>query len=56
MKMTFEYGKQTFTADLSDSKKNARLALQLAWKLIDEDYGMTFYPYPDKIYKGLKRK
>lgn len=42
MKMIFEYGKQKFTADLSDSRKNAKLALNLAWDLIDDKTKLIF--------------
>lgn len=44
MKLTFEYGKQKFTAELSDTKRNARLALNLAWDLVDENTRMIFMP------------
>lgn len=44
MKLTFEYGKAKFVAELSDTDRNARLALQLAWDLVDEDTRMIFMP------------
>ena len=44
MKLTFEYGKQKFTADLSDSRKNAKLALNLAWDLVDDKTKLVFMP------------
>lgn len=36
MKMTFEYGKEKFIAELSDTEKSARIAFNLAWKIVDE--------------------
>lgn len=44
MKLTFEYGKQKFTAELSDSRKNAKLALNLAWDLVDDKTKLIFMP------------
>lgn len=44
MKLTFEYGKQKFTAELSDTDRNARLALNLAWDLVDEHTKLIFMP------------
>jgi len=49
MKLIFEYGKQKFTADLSDSRKNAKLALNLAWDLVDDKTKLIFMPdFSDK--------
>jgi len=44
MKLTFEYDKQKFTADLSDSRKNAKLALNLVWDLVDDKTKLIFMP------------
>lgn len=68
MRLTFEYGKQKFTAELSDTNRNARLALNLAWDLVDEhtklifmpDYSKQLQPYElsDKksLLKALSKK
>ena len=61
MKLTFEYGKQKFTAELSDTDRNARLALNLAWDLVDEhtklmfmpDYSKQVRPYESSDHKSL---
>lgn len=44
MKLTFEYGKQKFTVDLSDSRRNVKLALNLAWELVDDKTKLIFMP------------
>ena len=44
MKLIFEYDKQKFTAYLSDSRKNAKLALNLAWELVDDKTKLIFMP------------
>ena len=44
MKLIFEYGKQRFTAELSDTNRNARLALNLAWDLVDDKTKLVFMP------------
>ncbi len=58
MKLVFEYGKQKFTAELSDNEKNARLAINLAWDLVNEDTRLVFLPDVSKIqpYKPTNPK
>lgn len=58
MKLLFEYGKQKFTAELSDNEKNARLAINLAWGLVNEDTSLVFLPDVSKIqpYKPTNPK
>lgn len=44
MKLFFEYGKQKFTAELSDNERNAELAIRLAWDLVNKDTKLLFMP------------
>lgn len=44
MNIFFNYKGQKFKAELSDNPKNARIAFNLMWSLVDDDAELTFMP------------
>ena len=55
MRMIFEYGKEKVAANLSDSPKNARLALQMAYDIVGDREYKIFIPSP-KVVAPVKNK
>lgn len=50
MNVFFNYKGQKFKAELSDNPKNAKIALNLMWSLVDDDDSeLSFMPHLRKL-------